>query len=121
MRVLLVEDEPEVRAVAVRFLTGFGCHITSCATAEQALLRLDSPEPFDLLLSDIALGAGLRGTDLAREAQARRPHLNVLLVSGFSAELIDMSETAPASWELLAKPYSRQELQHAIARAVSPH
>ncbi|KQV92757.1 GAF domain-containing protein [Rhizobacter sp. Root1221] len=121
LRVLLVEDEPEVRAVAVRFLTGFGCHITSCATAEQALLRLDSPEPFDLLLSDIALGAGLRGTDLAREAQARRPHLNVLLVSGFSAELIDMSETAPASWELLAKPYSRQELQHAIARAVSPH
>ena len=121
LRVLLVEDEPEVRAVAVRFLTGFGCRITPCATAEQALLRLDAAEPFDLLLSDIALGAGLRGTDLAREAQARRPHLHVLLVSGFSAELIDMSDTAPASWELLAKPYSRQELQHAIARAVSSH
>ena len=43
LNVLLVEDEPEVRAVAVRFLSGFGCKVTPCATGEQALLRL-TPE-----------------------------------------------------------------------------
>ena len=125
LRVLLVEDDPEVRALAVRFLDGFGCRVTPCATAERAMLRLDSTERFDLLLTDIALGAGSSGTDLARNAQARWPDLKVLLVSGYPAELIDTSENAPASWALLAKPYSRQALRHAMAQAIgspdSPH
>ena len=120
LKVLLVEDEPEVRAVAVRFLSGFGCQVTPCATGEQALLRLAPEAGFELLLSDIALGPGIRGTELAREAQLRQPELKVLLVSGFSEELLDTSDSAPASWELLAKPYSREELHQAIARALSP-
>ncbi|CAN7506038.1 PAS domain S-box protein [Rhizobacter sp. LjRoot28] len=120
LSVLLVEDEPEVRAVAVRFLNGFGCKVTPCATGEQALLRLTPEAGFELLLSDIALGPGIRGTELAREAQVRQPELKVLLVSGFSEELLDTSDSAPPSWELLAKPYSREELRQAIARALSP-
>ena len=64
----------------------------------------------------------MRGTELAREAQLRVPQLRVLLVSGYPAALIDTSETAPPSWALLAKPYSRNELQHAIAEALAaPH
>ena len=62
----------------------------------------------------------IRGTELAREAQVRQPELKVLLVSGFSEELLDTSDSAPPSWELLAKPYSREELRQAIARALSP-
>ncbi|MBC7994663.1 MAG: response regulator, partial [Rhizobacter sp.] len=119
LKVLLVEDEPEVRAVAMRFLDTLGCVVTSCASAEQALPQLITPGAvFDLLLTDIALGPGMRGTELAREAQARLPQMAVLLMSGFSAELIDSSQSAPLSWELLAKPYSREELKHAIARAL---
>mgnify|MGYP003575810483 CR=1 FL=1 len=119
LKVLLVEDEPEVRAVAVRFLQGFGCEVLPCATAEQALARLTPDADFGLLLSDIELGAGLRGTDLAREAQRRLPGLRVLLVSGYPAQLIDTSETAPASWALLGKPYSRNALRHAMAEALA--
>lgn len=119
LQVLLVEDEPEVRAVATTFLRNLGCVVTACASGEQALLRLVSDAPFDLLLTDIALGAGMRGTELAREAQARLPHLAVLLMSGYSAELLDISQSAPLSWELLAKPYSREALGHAIARAMN--
>jgi PAS domain S-box-containing protein len=119
LKVLLVEDEPEVRAVAVRFLQAFGCEVTPCATAEQALVRLGQPGVFELLLTDIELGAGQRGSELAREARLADPALAVLLVSGYPAALIDTSETAPASWELLAKPYSRNELRHAIVRALA--
>jgi FixJ family two-component response regulator len=61
----------------------------------------------------------MRGTDLAREVLARRPGVAVLLVSGFSAELLDINQTAPASWELLAKPYSREELQAAMTQALA--
>jgi PAS domain S-box-containing protein len=118
LKVLLVEDEPEVRAVALRFLAAFECEVTPCASAEQALPHLASGAGFDLLLSDIALGPGMRGTELAREAQQRQPQMAVLLMSGFSAELLDTSQSAPLSWELLAKPYSREELKHAIVRAL---
>ncbi len=89
LKVLLVEDEPEVRAVAVRFLQAFGCEVTPCATAEQALVRLGQPGAFELLLTDIELGAGQRGTELAREARLAHPALAVLLVSGYPAALIE--------------------------------
>jgi PAS domain S-box-containing protein len=118
LRVLLVEDEPEVRAIAMRFLNMLGCVVTPCASAEQALPLMTRDGGYALLLSDIALGAGMRGTELAREAQLRHPDMAILLMSGFSAELLDTSQTAPLSWELLAKPYTRDELAHAMARAL---
>lgn len=118
LKVLLVEDEPEVRTVALRFLDVLGCEVTPCASAEQALPHLGRDADYDLLLTDIALGPGMRGTELAREAQMRLPQMAVLLMSGYSAELLDTSQSAPLSWELLAKPYSRDELKHAIARAL---
>ena len=120
LRVLLVEDDAEVRQVARRFLDGFGCKVTECATAEPARARLESGEEYDLLLSDIALGAGIRGTELAAWAQERHPAMGVLLVSGFSKELVDADRDSPPGWELLGKPYTREELATAIARAVRP-
>lgn len=118
LKVLMVEDDAEVRSVAKRFLDALGCEITVCASAEQALLLLTPEAPFELLLTDIALGAGMRGTELARLAQQRLPRLSILLMSGFSAELLDADRDSPPGWELLPKPYSRSELAQAIARAL---
>jgi PAS domain S-box-containing protein len=119
LKVLLVEDEAEVRAVALRFLATLECAVTAFPNAEQALAALAGGATFDLLLSDVALGTGMRGTELAREVHAQQPDMAVLLVSGYSAELLDINQTAPASWELLAKPYSRSELQAAMAQALA--
>jgi len=119
LKVLLVEDDAEVRAVVQNFLNSLGCETCSTASAEQALLELDGGTVFDLLLSDIALGAGMRGTQLAERAQARFPQLAILLMSGYSAELLDADRDSPQSWELLRKPYSREELAAAISRLCS--
>ncbi len=62
----------------------------------------------------------MRGTELAAKAQARRPGLAVLLVSGFSEELIAVDRAAPPDWALLPKPYSRNDLSAAIATALTP-
>jgi CheY-like chemotaxis protein len=118
LRVLLVEDDVEVRKVVERFLVDLGCLPTSVPSAEQALLALGPEAAFDLLLSDIALGPGLRGTELAVEAQRRFPRLAILLMSGFSAELLEADRDAPQQWELLRKPYTRGELAQAIGRLV---
>jgi PAS domain S-box-containing protein len=118
LRVLLVEDDAEVRHVVRTFLETLGCSVASCASGEQAQLALGPEARVDLLLTDIALGAGMRGTQLAAWAQARHPALGVLLMSGFSAELLEADRDCPAAWELLHKPCSRDELARAITRAV---
>jgi PAS domain S-box-containing protein len=115
LRVLLVEDDGEVRSVVKTFLEHLACQVTVVASAEQAVVALGPSATFDLLLTDIALGVGMRGTELAAQAQRRFPKLGILLMSGFSAELLDADRDSPQGWELLRKPFSRDDLAGAIA------
>ena len=118
LEVLLVEDDTEVRQVVRTFLDTLGCRVSSAASGEQALAMLAPGSRLRLLLTDIALGAGMRGTQLAAEAQRRLPELSVLLMSGYSAELLEADRDSPPGWELLRKPFTRLELAHAITRVL---
>jgi PAS domain S-box-containing protein len=118
LSVLLVEDDPEVRAVIRRFLDAFECRVTEAASGEQALLELSAAEKVELLLTDIALGAGIRGTQLAARVSELLPGTAILLMSGFSSELLEADRDSPPTWELLRKPCSREELAGAIASAL---
>jgi PAS domain S-box-containing protein len=118
LKVLLVEDDAEVREVLRGSLKALKCRVTAAASGEQALLSLGSNDGFDVLLSDVALGAGMRGTRLAELAQQRQPGLAVLLMSGYSADLLDGDHGEPLRWELLRKPCSREALAAALARLV---
>ncbi len=122
LKVLLVEDDVEVRKVVQMFLGTLGCQVHTTRSGEEALLSLAPQEnpAFDLLLTDIALGPGLRGTQLAMEAQRRFPKLGILLMSGYSSELLDAERDFPPAWELLRKPYGRAELAQAIMRVLAP-
>ncbi len=113
LAVLLVEDEPEVLAIVQTFLAAWRCRVTPCSQADAALAALHGNAPFDLLLSDVVLGPGQRGTDLAERAQALRPGLPVLLMSGY-AYAADDTPTLP----LLRKPFTREQLAEAIVRAL---
>ncbi|MDM0117718.1 PAS domain S-box protein [Variovorax sp. J22R133] len=115
LRVLLVEDDVEVRRVIEAFLQSMACKVVACADAEHALQVLDAATPFGLLLTDVVLGAGLRGTDLAEIVRARHADLPVLLMSGYSNELLD----DPSDWDLLRKPCTRGELESAMARVLN--
>jgi PAS domain S-box-containing protein len=118
LKVLLVEDDAEVRTVVEQFLHALGARVTSTSSAEQALPLLGAQPPHDLLLSDIALGAGQRGTELAALARERLPGIAVLLMSGYSEDLLAADRDAPPDWELLQKPFGRDELAAAIVRLV---
>ena len=115
LHVLLVEDDAEVRSVAQRFLAALGCTVTACANGEQARHELRPEAGIDMLLSDIALGPGMRGTELAELARRELPGLPVLLMSGYASALLD----APPGWDLLRKPYTRAELGRAMARVLA--
>ena len=81
--VLVVEDEPEVRGVAVAFLRALGYAVHEAGDAEQALQHLRDDPAIALLFSDVVLGGNTNGIELAQAARALRPALPVLLTSGY--------------------------------------
>ena len=121
LQVVLVEDDADVRSVVQQFLLSLGCRVSGFDHAEAALARLAAGAPCQLLLTDIALGAGMRGTELARQVELRWPAVAVLLMSGYSAELQQAPDGGTPRWELLRKPYERAELARAIERALKSH
>jgi len=114
--VLVVEDEPDVRGIAVAFLRSLGYSSLVAATAEEALGLLHGGVRIELLFSDVVLGSGMTGVDLAREARRLRPGLPVLLASGYEHAMLDGE--AHDSLDLLRKPYSRVDFANAIRRVL---
>lgn len=117
LRVLLVEDDDAVRAVTQSFLVEMGCLVSAHASASQALAALQGGEGIDLLLTDLSLGQGLRGDQLALRALQVAPSLKVLLVSGYAAAT--GRDAATLSWPLLSKPYDRDSLAEAMTLAMA--
>jgi PAS domain S-box-containing protein len=126
LRVLLVEDDVEVRRVIEGFLRNLSCDVVACVHAENAMLRLEAtPDAFDVVVSDIALGSGMRGTELAQRVNQRFPALAVVLMSGYSQELSgadgEASGATPSGspWVFLPKPCTREELAAALVSAIN--
>jgi PAS domain S-box-containing protein len=117
-RILLVEDEPAVRAVAMRILTDGGHEVTAVETATEALERMRPPSPaFDLLLTDVVL-PDMSGPELMSRLLADHPGLKVLLVSGYVPEEIHAAIRGDVP--LLPKPFSADTLLRAVHDILHP-
>jgi CheY-like chemotaxis protein len=77
-RVLLVEDDDEVAALASEMLDQLGYQVTRAATAAAALGALANGRPVDIVFSDFMMPGGMNGVDLAREIRRRRADLPVV-------------------------------------------
>jgi CheY-like chemotaxis protein len=117
-RVLIVEDDAEVRRIAIAFFSAMGAAAWAVADAESALAELQSGSEYELLFSDITLGAGMNGIELAQSAHALAPGLAVLLTSGYSEYRSSESPDRPQHWPVLRKPYTREQLALAARRAL---
>jgi PAS domain S-box-containing protein len=115
-RVLVVEDEAEVLRIAEAFLRGLGYDVLTATDAPTALARLQASPAVALLFSDVVLGDGMTGDELAREARRLRPELPVLLTSGY--ERTSTNEVLGEEFELLRKPYRREQLAAAVRRTL---
>ncbi|HSN00500.1 MAG TPA: PAS domain S-box protein [Rudaea sp.] len=109
--ILVVEDEADVRHIAVAFLRSLGYTVLSATQADAALETLAARDDIALLFSDVVLGSGLSGAELAAEARRRHPALNVLLTSGYERAA---SAHTSDEFTLLPKPYRREELSLAV-------
>ena len=114
-RILIVEDDTQVRALASTILGRAGYQLTARGDPRQAL-DVD-PASFDLLLSDVLM-PNMDGPTLAGALRERRPDLPVLFMSGFS-DRTDVDDVARLSSQpLLAKPFGPAELLNAVRRAL---
>ncbi|MCC7493381.1 MAG: PAS domain-containing protein [Fimbriimonadaceae bacterium] len=117
-RVLVVEDEPGVLSMVERTLRMLGYEVLAAADATQALvLATDAAQRLDLLLTDVLL-PGLDGVGLAQLLCAERPHLAVLYLSGYSANVLSDRGVDPRSILLLSKPFGPRQLALAVRQAL---
>ncbi len=109
-RVLLVEDQPDVRRITARVLRGAGYQVMEACDGLHALeLYDDDAEAIDLVLSDVTMPR-MSGGDLARALAEREASLPILFMSAYSEEAIEDIVDGHDAATFLPKPFDRQQL-----------
>ncbi|RGP40333.1 Histidine kinase [Altererythrobacter insulae] len=112
-RLLLVEDEDMVRAVAERALSRAGYEVTACSDGEEGLSAITSGGEFDLIVSDVVM-PGMDGPAMARAIRETHPDLPVLFMSGYAEEQLRKDIDIPKMY-FLPKPFSVQQIGDKVA------
>jgi signal transduction histidine kinase len=116
-RLLVVEDDPSVRALMAEVLAEEGYDVTTAGTPAEALELLDTTAgPIDLLLTDVIL-PGMSGRTLATQMAATRP-IRVLYVSGYAGEAVVRQGGLSRDDRFLQKPFSEADLLRCVADAL---
>ncbi|HVY18723.1 MAG TPA: response regulator [Bauldia sp.] len=114
--VLVVEDVALLRRVVVKQLTELGYRVIEAETIGAALAVLEH-QPIDILFTDVVVGEGPTGFDLARVVANRWPMVRTLFTSGFPQSKLNTGSGPPPGARILNKPYRKEELARAIAEA----
>ncbi|MBP6767989.1 MAG: response regulator [Reyranella sp.] len=117
-RVLVVEDEDQVRAIVVGQLSSLGDAVTEASNGKIALGKLKAGPAFDLLLTDVIMPGPINGQALAREAARIHPDMRVLFMSGYSDDAISTFDVLNPGVTLLTKPFRKTDFAIAVRRAV---
>ncbi len=115
--VLVVEDNHQVRDVAVAMIEDTGLEVLDAACGDDALAILETRPDIDLMLSDVVM-PGMNGPELAARALTLRPDLKVLFASGYTAGNLEEVPGLPKNLELVNKPFTREELVASVTRAL---
>jgi PAS domain S-box-containing protein len=108
-RILVVEDNEDLRMLACEMLSILGYQSQGAGTAEQGLDLLRTHK-FDVLFTDITL-PGMSGTELAKIAATENPRLRIILASGYADRSATLAGLEPI---VLVKPYQLDQLQRAL-------
>ncbi len=110
MRVLLVDDDDDVREYTAQVLEEAGLKVSTARCAPEAEAWLAGGERVDLLITDIVM-PGPDGVELARRFHALRPAAKILFTTGYTRHI---APDLLAGAEILDKPYAPEALLHAV-------
>ena len=118
-RVLLVEDDEDLRRLAVRVLGKGGFVVTEAASVQEALDIFETEQgEFQLVFSDVVLSDG-SGPELVDQLLARKPELRVLLTSGYSDDKSQWSDIRAKGYPYMQKPYQPDDLLNTMREVIA--
>lgn len=113
-RILLVEDDDQVREIAGTLLTALGYQVLRARSGPDALDLLRKETNIDLLFTDMVMPGGMTGAELATEARGRMPNLKVLFTSGYTNTTVFDNGLLTHFDDLLSKPYRKKDLAQSV-------
>jgi CheY-like chemotaxis protein len=117
--VMLVEDEAQVRDLEVRMLKQLGYRVLAASNGEEALeLSRVHGEVISLLVTDVVM-PHMSGKQVAEALLARRPHIRVLYLSGYTENTIGHHGVLDSSVDFLTKPFTREALARKVREILS--
>ena len=116
-RILLAEDNDDMRRFLVNALAKAGYHVVSFGNGAEAYERLKE-EPFTLLLTDIVMPE-MDGIELARRATELDPDIKVMFITGFAAVALNPDNNAPKDAKVLSKPFHLKDLVNEVQRLLA--
>lgn len=116
-RILVVDDEPGIRAFLMRALSMVECEAVAAVNGPEAIQLFDRAAPIDLLLSDLMM-PGMNGLELGRRLQQVSPDLKILYLTGYSDALFEERPMLGANEVYVDKPVSPTGLHQAISMAL---
>jgi PAS domain S-box-containing protein len=118
LKIMLVDDHPEVRTTTAAMLEELGHSVVEVANGKDALTALKNGQGrCDLLISDYAM-PHLSGTEFVRQARELHPGIPALIITGYAET--DAVADLPKKVGILLKPFVPRALENAIARACNP-
>jgi DNA-binding NtrC family response regulator len=117
--VLVVDDEPAIRAVLCEFLRECGFHPLAVESGDEAVRMIQAGVAIDLVFSDVRMPGAIDGYGLARWIMEHRSDLPVILVTGDLGKVNAATELCGA--ETMAKPYDFETAVHKIRDTISRH
>jgi len=117
--VLVVDDEPLVRALVVDVLDELGYAALEAADGAGGLVLLRSDARVDLLVTDVGLPGGMNGRQLADAARAIRPDLKVLYITGYAEGVLTGEGALDDGMAVLTKPFSVDGLARRIREMIA--
>ncbi len=117
-RVLIVDDEKNIRRNLAAFLASIGYETEQAENGEQALALMSGSAPaIDAVLTDFRM-AEMNGLELLREIKRRSPDTPVILMTAYATVENAVATMKAGAYDYLTKPFSLDEVQHIIARAL---
>jgi len=117
-RILVADDEADIRDIATRALESMGHEVTAVADGGAALATLNSDSAYDLLLTDIAMPV-MDGIALALKVSSDYPNVRILLMTGYGVERQRAYGLTDLVHVVLDKPFGLEALKVAIAQTLT--
>jgi diguanylate cyclase (GGDEF)-like protein/PAS domain S-box-containing protein len=118
LRILAVDDEPMIGKMVDRILRPAGHVVVTATSGEEALERLQT-EVVDLVISDMGMGAGMNGWELADAVQRHWSNLPFVLATGWGAQIDPLEAQRKGVTAVIAKPYRAEDLRELIVQVTT--